>query len=173
MKKLLKKLLRENLLKEERFYSSNLSRETILTSYANSLTLYDTNFWESETPEDGVIGHIVIGREGKELFVETSYAKKGYGPLMYELAMQSVYDNPLTPSFDGNVNSKALRIWEYFYAGNNPDVTVVELKEGDDGYRDFIGYHGVDDSVIHLFNSRFYMEADEYYMLDTNAEDFF
>lgn len=29
------------------------------------------------------------------------------------------------------------------------------------------------DKVKHLFNSRFYMEPDEYYLLESNAEEFF
>jgi hypothetical protein len=77
------------------------------------------------------------------------------------------------PDYDGNTNQKALRIWDYFYKNNNPDVKVVELKKHDSNYRDFIGYHGVDEDVIHLFNSRFYMEPREIYYLEANTEDFF
>lgn len=173
MKRLIKKILRESLIGEERFDSSHLKNTTILVLDSSSLTLYDTSFWGLDNQEDGVLGFIAIGNNKDNLFVELSCAKKGFGPLMYELAMQSVYDNPLMPDFEGNTNNKALRMWDYFYKGNNPDVKVIELKEGNDGYRDFIGYNGVDDSALHLFNSRFYMEPDDFYLLESNAEDFF
>jgi hypothetical protein len=173
MKNIIKKLLREGLLDEERFDMNHLDNKTILVLSNTSLTLYNTQFWASETPEEGVLGFIAIGNHKGNLYVELASAKKGYGPLMYELAMQSVYDNPLMPDYEGNTNRKALRIWEYFYNGNNSDVKVIELKEGDDGYRDMIGYNDVDEDVKHLFNSRFYMEPDELYMLESNTEDFF
>jgi hypothetical protein len=173
MKEVIKKLLRESLIGEERFNSTHLTNKTILVLDTNSLTLYDTTFWGTENLEEGVLGFIAIGNHKGNLYVELSSAKKGYGPLMYELAMQSVYDNPLMPDYDGNANEKALRIWDYFYKGKNPDVKVIELKKGDEGYRDFIGYNDVDDNVKYLFNSRFYMEPDDFYTLESNAEEFF
>lgn len=173
MKSFIKQRLRENIIHEVRFNSSDLNNNTILVLDVNSLTLYDTTYWNTENIEDGVLGFIAIGNHKGELFVELSSAKKGYGPLMYELAMQSVYDNPLMPDYEGNANDKALRIWDYFYKGNNPEVKVIQLKESDEGYRDFIGYNDVDDNVKYLFNSRFYMEPDELYFLESNTEEFF
>lgn len=173
IKRFIKQSLRENILSEERFDYTHLNNKTILVLSVNSLTLYDTTYWNTENIEDGILGFIAIGNHNGELYVELSSAKKGYGPLMYELAMQSVYDNPLMPDYEGNTNDKALRIWDYFYKGNNPDVKVIELKEGDKGYKDFIGYNGVDEKVKHLFNSRYYMEPNELYLLTSNAEDFF
>lgn len=173
MKSFIKQRLRENIIHEVRFNSSDLNNNTILVLDVNSLTLYDTTYWNTENIEDGVLGFIAIGNNKGELYVELSSAKKGYGPLMYELAMQSVYDNPLMPDYDGNANEKALRIWDYFYKGNNSDVKVIQLKEGDDGYRDVIGYNDVDENIKYLFNSRFYMEPDDLYILESNAEEFF
>lgn len=172
MKSYIKQLLREGLIGEERFDLSHLSNSTILLLYSNKLTLYDTSFWNLENKEDGVLGFIAIGNDRGNLYVELSSAKKGFGPLMYELAMQSVYDSPLMPDYEGNTNEKALRMWDYFYKGINPSVKVVELKEGDDGYRDWIGYNDVNDDVKHLYNSRFYMEPDEFYYLESNSEEF-
>jgi hypothetical protein len=172
MKSYIKQLLREGLIGEERFDLSHLSNTTILLLNSNKLTLYDTSFWNLENKEDGVLGFIGIGNDRGNLYVELSSAKKGFGPLMYELAMQSIYDSPLMPDYEGNTNEKALRMWDYFYKGINPSVKVVELKEGDDGYRDWIGYNDVNDNVKHLFNSRFYMEPDEFYYLESNAEEF-
>jgi hypothetical protein len=173
MKLLIKKLLREHLLSEERYDINNLSNKTILVIKGNQLTLYNTSFLNSENPDDGVLGYIAIDHNDNHFYVEQSVAKKGFGPLMYELAMQYVYDSPLMPDFEGNTNKKALRMWDYFYNGNNPDVKVIELKDGQTGYRDFIGYNGVDKSLLYLFNSRFYLKPNELYYLESNTEDFF
>lgn len=173
IKKTLRKLsLKENVLMNEVAMNiSNLDSSVVIVDINNSFTVYDTNYLETDNPEDGVVGFIALNTNKNILSVDLSMAKKGYGPFIYELAMQMVYPSPLMPQYDGDVNEKALRIWDYFYKGNSPDVKVVEFKEGDEGYRETLGYHSKESMVY--FNSRFYMQPTDLYYLETNSEDYF
>lgn len=90
----------------------------------NDLFLYDTTAKQ-------ILGYInVYGNS-----VTGVAAKKGYGPLMYELGMAHVYPNALQSDRNGNTEPEAKAVWEKFIAGANPKIKVVKLSPSDKEYR--------------------------------------
>lgn len=61
-------------------------------------------------------------------------AKKGFGPLIYELGMALVYPKGLQSDRHGNSTDGAIRIWNYFMDGGNSKVKVKTYNEGDSKY---------------------------------------
>lgn len=174
MKKLIKKLLRESLLNEKRFEESDLPNTTVLIENGNKLTLYDTKFLKNEEPDLGVLAFIGLHHSRNLSSVEIVAAKKGYGPLIYELAMEFVSPNYLVSTRDGDTRSGAVRIWEYFIDGNNPNVEVKTIKPYEEGYVDCLDF-GCDDEMpdfFKVYNSRFLTnDSNMYYMLESNGSE--
>lgn len=74
-------------------------------------------------------------RFGDYPYVQAVAADKGYGPLIYELAMMHSYEmnTGLMPSRYGDITEKARRVWEKFY--NRGDVNKTTLDLNDDNFR--------------------------------------
>ena len=88
-----------------------------------SITLFDIINKE-------VLGYInVYGNQ-----VSGVAAKKGFGPLMYELGMALVYPKGLQSNRHGNTSDSAIRIWNYFINGGNNKVKVKTYNIGDSKY---------------------------------------
>lgn len=49
--------------------------------------------------------------------IETIFAKKGYGPLLYRIVMQLSDDMGIIPNQTGAVSSAAKKVWQNFYNG--------------------------------------------------------
>jgi hypothetical protein len=62
-------------------------------------------------------------------------AKKGYGPLMYELGMANVYPNSLQSDRNGNTEPEAQAVWDKFIQGASPNIKVEKLTPKDKEYR--------------------------------------
>ena len=62
-------------------------------------------------------------------------AKKGYGPLMYELGMANIYPNGLQSDRRGNTEPAAEVVWEKYIAGASPHIKVEKLTPKDKEYR--------------------------------------
>lgn len=162
------------LLNEKRNESSDLNDTTYLFEHNNKLVLYDTQFLKTENPIDGVIGFSVVGNDKGKLYMEIVGTRKGFGPLMYELTMQYVYPNKLSPDIEGNTSDGALRMWDYFMKGNNPDVEIETLNPGDKNYKEEIGKFDINENpeIMKIFNSSFSMNGSDYYVLESNTEEF-
>jgi hypothetical protein len=59
-------------------------------------------------------------------------AEKGYGPMIYEMAMMTIYDNGLTLTRSGDIRGTAFEVWEKFYHRN--DVVKFSIPEGSRSY---------------------------------------
>jgi len=92
----------------------------VLSREDNALDLYDTVTKES-------LGYINVYQNA----VTGVAAKKGYGPLMYELGMAYVYPKPLRSDRSGNTADEAQNIWEKFIEGINPNIKVIKLTPQD------------------------------------------
>lgn len=85
-------------------------------------------------------------------------AKKGYGPLLYELAMAIVYPNALQSDRRGNTSEEAKSVWDKFITGMSPNIKVVKLSPNDKGYMSVWGggsYEGEKMSPKDLENMAF------------------
>lgn len=147
-KELRKVLLKENeLITEKAFNISQLSQGTGLFIDENnsgaSITLYNPKSNEVYATIT-FISHI---SEGPFHWVSGVAAKKGYGPLIYELAFMFVHDNNsrLMPSRDGNVRGEAFNVWKKMY--NRDDVDKLGFNVTDNNFK-FDILTGVDDGNI-------------------------
>lgn len=72
------------------------------------------------TKNEGIVGMISFSMNGKVGDILSSCANKGYGPLMYDLALSSAYPGFLAPD-NHSVSEEAQRVWSYYF-NKRPDV---------------------------------------------------
>ena len=83
-------------------------------------------------------------------------AEKGYGPLMYECAMMTIYDNGLSPTRNGDIRGAAWGIWEKF--NKRSDIEKFAIPEDSRAYSPdeyTEEEYGLD--IATIFNSAFKM----------------
>jgi len=84
-------------------------------------------------------------------------AKKGYGPLMYELGMANVYPDGLQSDRRGNTEPAAETVWKKYIAGASPNIKVEKLTTKDKDYRTIYNGYGYDSSYIpDFYNYKIY-----------------
>jgi hypothetical protein len=84
-------------------------------------------------------------------------AKKGYGPLMYELGMANIYPNGLQSDRRGNTEPAAEAVWKKYIEGASPNIKVEKLTPKDKDYRTTYAGDGYDSSYIpDFYNYKFY-----------------
>lgn len=153
MKNLIKKLLRESLLGEVVINQSNISEDIgLFLLPGNTIVLYDMVEYDDSDRYVGVKGTITIRDENGRYSVNKVAALKGYGPIMYELAMQHVYPKPLISDREGDTRQGAINVVNKFVSGINPNIDVVKLTPGDKYYVDCLDF-GCVDSDPEFFNA--------------------
>ena len=103
---------------------NNNSMVAVLSKDDNQISLYN---FDNKEP----LG--LINTAGNE--VTGVVAKKGYGPLMYELGMANIYPNGLQSDRNGNTEPKAQAVLNKFIDGASPTIKVVKLTPKDKEYR--------------------------------------
>jgi hypothetical protein len=176
MKKLIKKLLREQLFNEIKYDSSNISEDIgLFIIRKNTLILYDMLEYDDSERIRGVKGIITLSDENGKYSVNKVAAIKGYGPIMYELAMQHIYPNPLISDRDGDTREGDLIILQKYTEGINNQVEITTLKPNEDGYVKCLDF-GCDDNEPEFFklhNSQFKMSDKSLYnRLKSEGEEF-
>ena len=84
-------------------------------------------------------------------------AKKGYGPLMYELGMANIYPKGLQSDRRGNTEAPAEAVWKKYIEGASPNIKVEKLTPKDRDYRTTYAGDGYDSSYIpDFYNYKFY-----------------
>jgi uncharacterized Zn ribbon protein len=122
------------------------SMVVVLSRKDNQINLYDLKTNEA-------LG--VINTYGNE--VTGVAAKKGYGPLMYELGMANVYPNGLQSDRHGNTEPAAEDVWKKYIAGVSPNIKVQKLTPEDKDYRTTYAGDGYDSSYLpDFYNYKFY-----------------
>jgi hypothetical protein len=96
----------------------------VLSRNGHQISLYD---FKNKEP----LG--LINTYGNE--VTGVVAKKGYGPLMYELGMANVYPNGLQSDRNGNTEPEAEAVLNKFIQGVSPNIKVEKLTLKDKEYR--------------------------------------
>jgi hypothetical protein len=75
----------------------------------------------------GVLDVATTGKGHSLYTVAAVGAEKGYGPLLYDLAMKIIYPSWLTSDRTGQVKDAAKSVWAY-YDTNRPDVQKKDLE---------------------------------------------
>lgn len=176
MKKLIKKLLREQLFNEVKYDASNLSEDIGLFIIRDkTLILYDMLEYDDSERIRGVKGMITLRDENGKYSVNKVAALKGYGPIMYELAMQHIYPTPLVSDREGDTREGALNVLKKFIEGVNKSVEVTTKQPNEDGYTKCLEF-GCDDNEPEFFkihNSEFKMSDKSLYgKLKSEGEEF-
>jgi hypothetical protein len=96
----------------------------VISDKGHGLNLYDTITKQ-------ILGYINVYNNN----VTGVAAKKGYGPLMYELGMAHVYPNGLQSDRNGNTEPEAEAVLNKFIAGNSPNIKAVKLTPNDKDYK--------------------------------------
>ena len=176
MKKLIKQLLRENLLDEAKISYDEIPKTVILLNHGNRLTLYDTYFIDREEKLNGVLGTMTTYKENELIAVETVAAEKGYGPVIYELAMEMITPKALVSDRDGDTREGATKILRGFKGNMNPNITAIPIKQNDINYNDCseIDCNGKEPDFIEIYNTKFIAKNNtNYNILIKKGEEFF
>ncbi len=97
-------------------------------------------------------------------------AEKGYGPLMYEIAMMDVYPMGLTPDRNGHITPKAFDVWKVFHDSRR-DIIKKQIVPGDVEYSDRYIYDN--ESQPEVLNCLYYRTPSLFYKkLISKGEEF-
>jgi hypothetical protein len=160
MRNLIKKLLRESLLDEVAINKSNISEDIgLFVLPGNTIVLYDMVEYDDSDRSLGMRGVIVLRNDGDVIAANKIAAKKGYGPIMFELAMQYIYPKVMMIERDGDVRDAATSVLSKFVGGINPNVEVNTLNPGDSSYSDCSQFNHMSDvdTFCSIYNSQFRM----------------
>jgi len=82
------------------------------------------------------IGYISfsLSRNGDVYVIYGAFAKNGYGPLLYELAMTYAYPNGITLDDSSGTSSAAMNVWNNFY--NRVDVKKEPINRLEKSYKE-------------------------------------
>jgi hypothetical protein len=130
IKEFIKNKLIESTIDEAAMGLNDLPEDAGLFISDNGTWLNFTLYSKSEDRIFGVITTSDINGSNKIQEVGRVAAEKGYGPLMYEMAMGYINPSFLMPSRDGDIRSEAWNVWKKFYQRN--DITKKTLDVQDD-----------------------------------------
>lgn len=178
-------VIAEELLDEKRVEFNELEDNIVVVEYTEggSLTMLDISNYNPDVAFNGIVkGYIQLSEEeGHCQAVDRVAAEKGYGLLLYELAMQMVYPDDLVSSRDGNTKDGAFRLYQYYYNNLNPKVHVTKISEDDAIYMPCIDVKEATKSlncpnpnpeILQLYNSRLSMKPDEINLLLRKGKKF-
>lgn len=124
---------------EARKEMNSLNTDVGLFIFEDSLTLYNPKI-------DKVIAYIGLSQDSDGTYYFPSVAaEKGYGPMIYELAMMFVGENGLMVSRDGDIRGEALDVWIKFYNSDRKDIIKTTLELTDEDFN-FAIIHGEDNT---------------------------
>lgn len=131
MKSTIREILRENLknLNEASKQISDLPEDTGLFVNDNGNWLFFILYSKSEDKIYGTITTSDIDGSLKLQTVGRVAAEKGYGPLIYEIAMAYINPGYLMPSRDGDIRGEAWNVWEKFYERKDVIKKTLDIKD--------------------------------------------
>lgn len=83
----------------------------------------------------------------RQYTVVNAASEKGYGPLVYEIAMMDVYPMGLTPDRNGHITPKAFDVWKVFHDSRR-DITKKQIVPGDVEYSDRYIYDNESQPIV-------------------------
>ncbi len=113
----------------EALYISDTKSEFII--YDPKMRQYlDNENWDKSRPYFLGILNLRDNQTYDTWEVDRIWSKKGYGPLLYLLAMQETGNEGLMPSrVKSQVTPEAKRVWKEFYDGKGSDLVTYEDTE--------------------------------------------
>jgi len=110
--------------------------------------------------EEGTFkGMIGFQDEGGDNWVSVVAGEKGYGPLMYELAMMYSSPKGLMPSRTGDIEDKSKNIWIKFFNRDDIEKKPIDSSQFNEPFHNFFydeeGEFDVD-KMKNIFNTRYY-----------------
>ena len=117
------------------------------------------------------VGVISIKKTSPRQYVVVNVAsEKGYGPLMYEIAMMDIYPMGLTPDRNGHITPKAFGVWKVFHDSRR-DIIKKQIVPGDVEYSDRYIYDN--ESQPEVLNCLYYRTPSLFYQkLMNKGEEF-
>lgn len=101
-----------------------------------SLFVKDNGTWvnfilysKSEDKLYGVITIEDLNKDGNIRSVGRVAAEKGYGPMMYEIAMAYINPSFLMPSRDGGIRTGAWEVWKKFYDRKDVNKKTLDIQD--------------------------------------------
>ena len=124
MESIIKKLLREGLIGEERKNINDLKDLILFYEKGSRLMIYNP---KTQKP----MGYIAFGFSKKDNVhpIYGVYSVQGYGPLLYELAMTYVYPNGITLDDVSPTSDAAINVWKKFYDRNDIKKEPINRTE--------------------------------------------
>ena len=105
----------------------------ILYDYAGMLANIRKSVYEDPDEYDiekYIIGVVRLGFREGHLTIEEIWSKKGYGPVLYRLAIEQAGRTGITPSrLKGEISDAASYVWKQFYDGKGMDYVRHEPLE--------------------------------------------
>jgi len=137
------------------------NKSIILNIFKNSLTLYDANYLNSNEPTNGVLGCIGLVENKNGFFEVLRIAgRKGYGKIMYILAMEFSSPKPIVISRDGDIRENAFNVIKKISDNPPNNVKIIQKSKYDDGYVDCLDWGCDEDNeeFFKIYNTEFYSE---------------
>ncbi len=148
----------ENILKNENIF---------LNIFGNSLTIYDINFLGKHNEFEGVLGCIGLSKYHNFFEVSRIAGEKGFGKILYILAMEHSYPKPLVISRDCDIREDALKVIMKIKNEIPFNVNIKEFSSDDENFvselEDYPNYEeSIEDNDLEIiefykiYNSEFY-----------------
>lgn len=154
LRKLIQETIEEAILSESAVNISEVLKNPhigLITTKINDvfqLNLYDFH-------KDRILGTTECAHVAENIFEQTAVAaEKGYGPIMYELSMMTIYDNGLTLTRNGDIRDSAFNVWKKFY--NRSDIGKFPIRLGIGAYSGEYNPHEYGEDAI-IGNTAFTM----------------
>ena len=133
IKKNLRKVLKLNTNPEVIYEAAkglgDLPEDTGLFVNDNGSWLFFILYSKSEDKVYGTITTSDINGSNKIQEVGRVAAEKGYGPLMYEMAMAYINSGSLMPTRDGDIRSEAWNVWKKFYERKDIGKKTLDISD--------------------------------------------
>ena len=129
IKEYIKNKLIESILDEAAMGLNDLPEDAGLFVKDNGTWVNFMLYSKSEDKLYGVITIEDLNKDGNIRSVGRVAAEKGYGPMMYEIAMAYINPSYLMPSRDGDIRTAAWEVWKKFYQRNDIVKKTLEIQD--------------------------------------------
>jgi hypothetical protein len=129
IKEYIKNKLIESILDEAAMGLNDLPQDASLFVKDNGTWVNFILYSKSEDKLYGVITIEDLNKDGNIRSVGRVAAEKGYGPMMYEIAMAYINPSFLMPSRDGDIRNAAWEVWKKFYQRNDVNKKTLDIQD--------------------------------------------
>jgi len=155
------------MMKEEMKKVDDITDDLVLVKDSRGIDTFLVVFNIETSRVMGIIAYNNVKRSGgnspgDNYQVSVVASEKGYGPLMYELAMMDVSPKGLMPTRSGDVSDSAREVWKKFY--DRSDIKKEEIENHDSAWHypfdSFLMDDRGRDEMLKIYNSKYYKSGD-------------